>query len=183
MSTHGKQKRASSVAKRIRWLRGSRTQQEFSDAVGLSRSSIANYETGRSTPDEYVLAQIAKASDVADTFFADIDLVDDADKAAIVGAAVEGKPNWTDDEWAFVRLLRISSPSVVCEITGLILDRALNAPIAGSLVDMLNLREDLERVGRIHKQDGKFLKGETSVSGDYTKAYLGIDTKREEGPQ
>lgn len=47
------------VGERIRMARGHRTQAEFADMIGVSRSSLSNYEAGRQLPSGDVLERIA----------------------------------------------------------------------------------------------------------------------------
>ena len=68
MSTQTRHSTNLNLTSRIRQLRGRMTQQEFSDKVGVSRSALANYETGRSAPNIAVLRDMAKAMDVPETF-------------------------------------------------------------------------------------------------------------------
>ncbi|MGY6410733.1 MAG: helix-turn-helix domain-containing protein [Alkalilacustris sp.] len=48
------------VGQRLRHIRGDRTQQEFAELLGLTRSALANYETGRTKPKLSSLRQIAE---------------------------------------------------------------------------------------------------------------------------
>ena len=106
------------IARRIRFLRGDSTQEEFSRRVGITRSALANYESNRSTPNDFVLDQIASRCDMPATFFDDADLTPNGDwnTASFLGRVIEGRPDWTDDELSFVRLLRLVPADVVARI-------------------------------------------------------------------
>ncbi len=69
-------KKPETVSRRLRFLRGKETQEAFSKRVGISRSALANYETGRSVPNSFVLNQISEKCGVAEDFFSASDLVE-----------------------------------------------------------------------------------------------------------
>ncbi|MBF0588700.1 MAG: helix-turn-helix transcriptional regulator [Magnetococcales bacterium] len=52
------------IGKRIKIVRGERTQVEFGELLGVGRGAITNYEAGRRLPNSAVLEKIAKAGDV-----------------------------------------------------------------------------------------------------------------------
>ena len=52
-------------AQRLREIRGSMTQTEFSALTGISRASISNYENGLRTPDITALRQLHEATGVS----------------------------------------------------------------------------------------------------------------------
>ncbi|WP_018131374.1 helix-turn-helix domain-containing protein [Effusibacillus pohliae] len=47
------------LAKRLSMLRGTKTQQEVADALGISRARYAHYESGRNEPDLDTLVRLA----------------------------------------------------------------------------------------------------------------------------
>lgn len=47
---------------RIREARGGMTQEEFSSAIGVTRSALTNYEAGRRLPNDVILGRIAEVS-------------------------------------------------------------------------------------------------------------------------
>jgi transcriptional regulator with XRE-family HTH domain len=47
------------LAKKLIQLRGSKTQQEVADSIGISRARYAHYETGRNEPDIKILMRLA----------------------------------------------------------------------------------------------------------------------------
>ena len=49
-----------SVGERLRALRGERTQEEISKALGITKSSYAMYERGERTPRDEVKVRISK---------------------------------------------------------------------------------------------------------------------------
>ncbi len=50
----------SQIAETLRRLRGSRTQEEVAEAVGISRSSLALYETGQRVPRDAIKVRLAE---------------------------------------------------------------------------------------------------------------------------
>ncbi len=48
-----------------------KSQEEFSRELGISRSCLANYETGKRQPDSQILAKIAKMCKVLPDYFSD----------------------------------------------------------------------------------------------------------------
>ncbi len=88
------------IGERIRAIRRERriTQDELADAVGVSRSAVAQWETGRAGQVTTNLARIARALDVGVEF-----LMQGADLRAAAEAA-------TGDELAMLRLYRECSP-------------------------------------------------------------------------
>lgn len=48
------------VGKRLIALRGNRTQQEVAEAIGVTKASISNYETGKKTPRDPVKCKLAE---------------------------------------------------------------------------------------------------------------------------
>ncbi len=60
-----------SLSMKIKMLRAHKnmSQEDLSGIIGISRSSLANYETGKRQPDEEVLSKIAEACHVSVDFF------------------------------------------------------------------------------------------------------------------
>lgn len=48
-----------SIAQRLRTLRGDKTQKEVADAIGITPSALANYESGLRIPRDSVKKRIA----------------------------------------------------------------------------------------------------------------------------
>lgn len=57
------------VGQRLRHIRGDRTQQEFAELLGLTRSALANYETGRTKPKLSSLREIAEKLEVEERWY------------------------------------------------------------------------------------------------------------------
>lgn len=59
------------IGERLKTLRGSRSQQEVADAIGISQSAYANYEAGLRVPRDKIKIRIAEyyKRSVATLFF------------------------------------------------------------------------------------------------------------------
>ena len=68
--TRYKSKRLPVKLKMLRLDTG-KSQEEFSRELGISRSCLANYETGKRHPDSHILAKIAEICHVAPGYFSD----------------------------------------------------------------------------------------------------------------
>lgn len=135
------------------------TQQEFSDMVGVSRSALANYETGRSSPNVAVLRDIAKAMGVPETHLTMASALDVAEDSASLGLSIKGDQRLTEDELAIVRLLRLGEPKAVSRVLDLLI-KALAQGNAGSHIsDFMHLKDDLARADAIIKDGGFYDKG------------------------
>ncbi|MDT8854628.1 helix-turn-helix transcriptional regulator [Paracoccaceae bacterium Fryx2] len=154
------------IVRRIRFLRGENTQEEFSRKVGISRSALANYESGRSLPNEYVLAQIAARCEISESFFDDADLTPGLNGAALLGKIVEGTPDWTDDELAMVRLLRLVPAPVAAKIAADLVEAATTTELSGMIASFGSLTRDVATVMAVQARGGLFRKGSVDLTGD-----------------
>ena len=136
--------------------------------MGITRSALANYESNRSTPNEYLRAQIAARCDMPVTFFDDPDLTPGSDwnGAALLGKIVEGTPDWTDDEIAFVRLLRLVPADVVAKIAGDLVDAATHNELSGVIAQFASLARDVASVLAVKSRGGLFRKGPIDLTED-----------------
>jgi len=95
--------RARAIGRRIRSIRGQKSQQEFAEALGLSRSGLANYELGRSTPPAQIIEKIQKNLGVSVDMPPELEDFE-AEFNELVG---DGK-ELTEDEWSLIRTLRLA---------------------------------------------------------------------------
>lgn len=160
-----------SIGRRLRFLRGDETQEVFSKRIGVSRSSLANYETGRAVPDRFKLDKIAKACGVSPAYFLEPN-DEEPGVATLVGAIVEGRPDFTEDELAFVRLLRTLDPDTIVQIVESILHAVSTQPMAGHLTRFLHLEDDVMRLDAIREDGGHFDKGDMYVEGEKVMARI-----------
>jgi transcriptional regulator with XRE-family HTH domain len=174
-----------SVARRIRFLRGDETQQAFAKRVGITRSALANYETGRSKPDDFTLDRIAQNAGVpADYFQADHDPVADNSVAASIGAYIEGVPDWTDDESALVRIMRLCSPETIKEALQVVTRGAGQQEFLVRLDTVFAIKEDLQRLLEVAANQRAFEKGALSTFPEGSpRHHIGYKPRSARGPK
>ncbi len=174
------------VAKRIRFLRGDETQAVFAQRIGISRSALANYETGRSTPDSFTLSRIAKNCDISEDYFtSNYNPLDSMPTAAgVLGIAVEGVPDWTDDEAAVVRMLRICDQEVIQKVVGVVLAAANAQEITARLSTIFTIGEDFQRLVEVQERKREFSKGPLATYPDDSPLHrIGFKMTKGEVPQ
>ena len=174
------------VAKRIRFLRGDETQAVFAQRIGISRSALANYETGRSTPDSFTLSRIAKNCDISEDYFtSNYNPLDSMPTAAgVLGIAVEGVPDWTDDEAAVVRMLRICDQEVIQKVVGVVLAAANAQEVTARLSTIFTIGEDFQRLVEVQERKREFSKGPLATYPDDSPLHrIGFKMTKGEVPQ
>lgn len=154
------------ISRRIRFLRGKETQERFSKRIGISRSALANYESGRSRPNEYVVKHIAEALEMPVEFFDSVDLMAEPSTTALYGSVIEGKPDWTEDEVAIVNVLRVCSQNAVLKVVELLIEAASSEELTVSLGRIFFIKEDIERLIAIASRRGLFRKGSVALDGE-----------------
>ena len=100
---------ARAFGRRLRELRGAKSQGELAELSGLTRSAIANYELGRSLPGQDVVAKLASALGIGPEEFRAEPTVEDWEEQF---KAMGPTDSVSDDEMAFVRLLRCAPPEL-----------------------------------------------------------------------
>ncbi len=159
MSTQTRHSTNLNLTSRIRQLRGRMTQQEFSDKVGVSRSALANYETGRSAPNIAVLRDMAKAMDVPETFLTMADELEVESDTRLFGIIADNISDVTSDELTIVRLLRLVDDQSILRLVKLLIFELENNSGSGNIHDYLNIKDDLMTVDKIVKQAGSYDRG------------------------
>lgn len=146
---------------RLRALRGERSQQEFARLVGLTRSALANYENGRTSPKPSVLRQIALRAGVSDEFLLSGRVRNEYElNLAVTGRGFINECHETEDELALVRALRAVDPVTVQAVVATLIKGIGDSPEARSrLGDRLGA--DLHRLDAINRAAGHFEKGST----------------------
>lgn len=134
------------VGQRIRFLRGALSQAAFAAKVGVTRSALANYETGRTSPGPEVVKSIAGACGVGPSFLTDGTVQSVEEFATSLGITYGASGSFSDDELAFLRVLAISDATtlrkvVITLIEGLKQDRNWK-----DLADPVTLPSDLVRL-------------------------------------
>lgn len=119
-------------------------------------------------PNDYVLAQIASHCDMPVTYFDDPDLTPDADwnGAALLGKIVEGSPEWTADEVAFVRVLRLVPAEVAAKVAGELVEAATHNQLSGVIAQFASLARDVATLLSVKERGGLFRKGPVDLTED-----------------
>jgi DNA-binding XRE family transcriptional regulator len=172
------------VAKRLRFLRAGETQEVFAARVGVSRSALANYETGRSQPDDYTIAKIAKNAGVSEDYFSAHYDPWEGSWVASVGAAIEGVPDWTDDEASLVRMVRICDPETICSAIATVLNGVSQKEVTVPMSTILTITDDVEALLDVQEGKRPFEKGALATyPEDSPKHRLGFAGRKKTVPQ
>ena len=111
------------LGKRIKLLRGSLSQEEFAKRVGISRASLANYETGRTIPSKEVIEKIEESSGrISPTVLAgeQLKIVGIEELAEQLGLSDDERLNLTKDEIALIRLARLCDRDTLRDLSSTI---------------------------------------------------------------
>lgn len=173
------------VAKRLRFLRGEETQESFAKRVGISRSALANYETGRSMPDEFTQLKILRNAGVSDDYLAQhYDPLEPHSTEAVVGAVVEGLPDWTEDEATLVRILRLCDQKAIKDVLEVVLRGASQQEVTVALSTIFTIKDDLQRLMKVQSGERPYEKGAIGTYAEDSPLHrLGFKSKLGEGPQ
>lgn len=167
-----------SVADRIRYVRGNETQAQFSKRVGISRSALANYETGRSKPNAFALRQISEKTGHPLSFFdnQEINEADDWFETA-KRSVLEGAPKLTDDELSLIRCLRMCDDQTVGQLVETIQSAIEESPYRGTYEQLLFFDTDMGRLEKIRRLDGRYARGEMLVDSEklYSEVRKALD--------
>lgn len=151
------------IPARLRALRGEESQQSFSERIGITRSALANYETGRTTPKPSVLRSICQKLGISESVLRSGEASTFDDLAGAVGAyrEVGTLPGLTDDEKAIIRVLRLCDTSVVHSAVTAIIEGLEAQKFERSLADPLTAHIDIARLYQISKDAGFYNRGIT----------------------
>ena len=157
------QQNGGAIGKRIRALRGDDTQANFAKKIGVTRSALANYETGRTVPNDMVILKIANVTGVDPSSINSGEAYTFDDLAALLGAKhnVSGMGDLTQDERAVIRLLRVCDQQAVLEVVGAILEGLRSERIDLSIIDAANFESDYVLLAKIKADGGRYFKGYT----------------------
>ncbi len=139
---------ARAFGRRLRELRGPKSQSELADLAGLTRSAIANYELGRSLPGQNVIAKLANALDVEREALRASPTVEDWEEQLTAAGPIDSV---TDDEMAFIRLLRCAPPEDAITFVKQLIDYFEAADDAFQFVDSEQAARDLARLYRAYR--------------------------------
>ncbi len=132
--------------------------------VGISRSVLANYETGRSVPDNFTLARtIEKLGVPKDYFDTQHDPLTEKSFAGVVGAVIEGIPDWTDDEAILMRVLRLCDQPTIAEVVKGVMEGAARQEFLVATSTICTVNEDLQRLFDLAAGKRPFHKGALAI--------------------
>lgn len=146
-------KSTSLVAMQLRQLRGFETQSAFAKRLGISRDSLANYETGRTVPSAAKLDQFREALGLG---FAHFQEHPAAQMMSAFGQAGEPDFRPSPDELAFIRLIRIVPRDTVLAVAMSLLDAISTGLLFGNGVDGEKFRQAVERLALVVKERGTY---------------------------
>ena len=148
---------------RLRSLRGEESQEAFSRRVGITRSALANYETGRTRPKPSVLRQICQKVGVSEKVLLTGEVTEFDELAAALGAYKEAGtlPGLTADEKAIIRVLRLCTTRTSLAVVNAIISALEHQEFEKKLADLLTIESDITRLYMIRKADGAYERGLT----------------------
>ncbi len=149
--------KARAIGRRIRALRGNATQLDFASMFGITRAALANYEMGRSRPPAQLLENISEKTGISVEILAGNPEPIDYEEALkdMVGDGREV----TEDEWAIIRLLRVSHPEDVLGVVQGILQAFEKRGTGLHLMAPQTVAMDLARLYVISNGDGRYDRG------------------------
>lgn len=178
----------------VRMLRGDATQHKFAAAAGITRSTLASYETGRSKPAAAQLVKIAERVGIdASEVFDELQRMREASDAkafykgvAATVWAADAEPRHdltyrreTADEIALISLLRVCSDDFALRFC-----RELKAEIEGSSTLQVRLRAEpkapllLKRLDEIIAAGGRYERALTDAEISQTLYETMVDMAR-----
>lgn len=152
------------VRKRLRALRGERSQEEFASLVGLTRSARAHYENGRTAPKPSILRQIAQSVGISDAFLFSGEVRNEYELNMVVtGRELLNECHETAEELSILDAMRAADKATIKAIVGLLLsdlgDSATTREALGSKLGTI-----VATLDRVRREEGKFNKGGNSFS-------------------
>ena len=147
------------LGRRIKFLRGELSQHEFAKKIGVSRAALANYETGRTVPNESVIRSISSALEISTNFLKTGRAKEEDRLLHLLGLGRDQSGLLTPDEWSVVRGLRACNSEKVLQAVQIIADGYFDAQKRGGSDDPLGFAEDVLRLGKILEAGGRFAKG------------------------
>ncbi|WP_439526858.1 helix-turn-helix transcriptional regulator [Roseovarius mucosus] len=151
------------IGKRIRALRGDETQAHFAEKIGVSRAALANYETGRTKPNDMTVLKIANLTGVSPSSIVSHDVYSFDDLAALVSAKpdLKGLGDLSEDEKAMIRLIRVCDEQAIQQIVGAILEGIQVDRFHREFVDVVNFERDFTRLAVIREGGANYIRGYT----------------------
>ncbi|WP_413221528.1 helix-turn-helix transcriptional regulator [Tritonibacter mobilis] len=151
------------IGRRIRALRGDETQANFAEKIGVSRSALANYETGRTKPNDMTVLKIANLTGVSPSSIVSDEAYSFDDLAALVAAkpTLNSIGDLSEDEKAMVRLVRACSDQDIQRVASVIVDGVSSDSFLSEVADVVNFERDLTRMVALQSGSTRYLRGYT----------------------
>ncbi|WP_367278467.1 helix-turn-helix domain-containing protein [uncultured Amaricoccus sp.] len=155
--------RDSTIGERLRRVRGEESQEAFSRRVGITRSALANYETGRTQPKPSVLRQISQRLGIPESALLSGDAGSFRELASLLGSNedIAGLPGLTEHERAIIRVLRLCPPETVHSVVRDIISTLESKDFFRELADPLTIVDDIGHLYMIEKAKGAYDRGVT----------------------
>jgi len=103
----------------------------------------------------------------AQSFFDNFDLLPYPSDAAIIGKVIEGNPQLTEDDSAFIRALRVCDSTTVIDVIDTILTSITTKDLVAAFGNLLQLEASVIRLTEIREGKGRF--ANVSMPLDLTK--------------
>lgn len=161
---------ARAIGRRLRTLRGDMSQQDFAESLGVSRSALANYELGRSTPPHDFISKVEARFGTA--LGAPPELADFEDELRkLVGDGSE----LTKDELALVRIMRLAEAEDTRACVAELVARVEQRSAGLRLGDQETTALDLARLYMIAAGKSEYQRGASGENAlQLAKALAGI---------
>lgn len=136
-------------------------------------------------PDDFTLARICEQTGTAgDYFTAHYDAIGAHSPAAAYGAVFEGLPDWTDDEAALIRMMRMSDSTTIKEALRVISDGLAASDAVVTLSAIYVFSEDMQRLRDVVANKRPFAKGSLAhYPEDSPMHRLGFKERPPKGPR
>jgi transcriptional regulator with XRE-family HTH domain len=155
------------LAQRIRQLRGEKSQAEFARFVGLTRSALANYETGRTTPKPSLLREISLKLGISEDFLLSGRVRNEYEfNYVATGKGFLNDSFESRDELSLLRVMRAARPNNIARVVGILLDDISDHAESREELKGVTAQHDLARLGEILRANGAYEKGSTGDAND-----------------
>lgn len=136
-------------------------------------------------PDDFTLSRICERTGTpGDYFTAHNDAIGENSPASAYGAVFEGLPDWTDDEAALIRMMRMSDNTTIREALRVISDGLAASDAVVTVSAIYVFSQDMQRLRDIVADKRPFAKGSLSHSPEDSPMHrLGFKERPPKGPR
>ncbi len=136
-------------------------------------------------PDDFTLARIVEKLGVPKDYFdAQHDPLTEKSFAGVVGAVIEGIPDWTDDEATLVRILRLCDQPTIADVVKVVMEGAARQEFLVTISTIYTVNEDLQRLFDLAAGKRPFHKGALATYPEDSAMHsIGFKIKSKTGPQ